>query len=178
MVKKAVAAIEKRVEVQPWDRQEKESLKAFEKFRVYRDTKPSDRSHASLAQLSGVSKACIDQISRRDGWQGRVAAYDQHVSKLSEEAHIADVLDMQRRHRQLGKGMQAVAGMGLARYKDDKKAVAALTPRDLARLADVGTRVERLTYEEMDAGGSAIGGVTVNGPAQFTIGDVLRKPVE
>jgi len=56
------------------------------------------------------------------------------------------------------------------------KAVEALTPRDLARLADVGTRVERATYEDQP-NGSAVGTVTVNGPAQFTIGDVLRKPL-
>jgi hypothetical protein len=71
-----------------WDRQPKETQRAYEAFRIYlgTDGKPGIRSFASLADVLGCTPQNINQWVRRWEWEKRSADYDAYMRAREEEA--------------------------------------------------------------------------------------------
>jgi hypothetical protein len=66
----------------PWEREAKESAKAFEAFSAYRDMGPV-RSINNVAERLGKHSSLISGWSSKHSWVKRVRAWDDHQHELS-----------------------------------------------------------------------------------------------
>lgn len=152
----------------PWDQPtEGETPRAFSAFTVYRDLGP-DRSLARAAEAfyRGRTAAKVRQLetwSSRHRWRDRVAAYDRWLDAQLVARRREEHLAMAERHASTARStLDLVAGQLVALVKLEEKRLAAIEEADpadldpallkpvvpatsLARLLDVGVRVERLS---------------------------------
>lgn len=89
-----------------WDRQLNESQPCWEAFQIYRDLGMA-RSVAEVARRLGKVKRAIETMSSKYSWRVRVAAYDEHLDRLrqdaaakTEEAIAAEWAERRNQHRQ------------------------------------------------------------------------------
>lgn len=66
-------------DLNPWDRQERESAKAWDAFKAYRDMGPRERSTHRVAQELSKSETIVKRWSSMWDWVERAAAFDAHV---------------------------------------------------------------------------------------------------
>jgi len=69
----------------PWERQDGESVQAFARFLVYRDTEPTDRSLRKVEETCGISGTLVSRWSKKWSWVKRAVAYDSWKLELSDE---------------------------------------------------------------------------------------------
>jgi hypothetical protein len=148
--------MKKRPVVEPpenvWDRQLQESAQAYAAFVIYR----SDRENRSLARVRqkvGKSRGLTERWSKEWDWVARARAFDVFEEKrLREEEHRA-LADMRRRHIEEALAVQALGGLGLnkllAKERRNPDEIT-LTPDQVLKLIEIGTRVERLNRGEPD----------------------------
>jgi hypothetical protein len=74
-----------------FERQPRESAKAYAAFRAYLESGP-ERSLAAVAQKLGKSKTMIERWSRKFDWTARVLAHAAHLAEL-ERVAIQGVVD-------------------------------------------------------------------------------------
>ena len=112
-----------------WEQQEGEKSQHYQKFCQYRDMpygtqgrEPEKRSIRRLADAMGMkSKSSIENLSTQWNWVERAAAYDVYMTEL----------DVQLLNK---------ATRGLIALPDNE-----LSAQDIARLADVGVKIERMS---------------------------------
>lgn len=139
-------------EEKPWDRQPGETSKAYRAFALYRDMQ-ADRTFESVARELRCSGANIRRFSKRWDWTGRVRAYDIHLDRIELDALSRERLAMKKRMARQGIDMQAAAADGLSellRLIKRKKRPLRLSASDIARLAEVGGKLERYARGEDD----------------------------
>jgi hypothetical protein len=122
----------------PWERRPRESSRAYEAFRLYRDIGPM-RSVDQLA-MSTARPSMIAKWSHTFGWVGRARAWDDHVYRIADGARLDALREMQRTHALAGR---VAFGKAVA-------ALQAISPADInasaaVRLLDIGTKLERAT---------------------------------
>lgn len=131
----------KETEVKPWERQEKETPKPYEAFCVYRDL-GIQRSHQKVADRLGKSTTIIARWSSEYNWVERVAAWDIDQERIAREIADKEMRDsirkMRKRQAETGRFMQVKALKALNRIPEDE-----IKPGDIARLVDVGAKLER-----------------------------------
>lgn len=71
--------------INPWDRQAKETARAFEGARLYFDQGP-DRSLARVAEVLGKSLSLVKRWSGAHAWPARAAAFDLHMREVEQQA--------------------------------------------------------------------------------------------
>jgi hypothetical protein len=137
-------------EEKPWDRQPGESSKAYHAFCVYRDA-ASARTFEAVAEMLRCSGANVRRWAKKWRWVERTRAFDIDVDRIERAALVRERLAMKKRMARQGVDMQVVAGDGLAelqRLIKDKDNSLRLTPSDIARLAEVGGKLERYARGE------------------------------
>lgn len=162
----------------PWEQRPDESSKAYQAFATYRDA-GVDRSIRGTGRTLGKSRAVIETWSVRHGWVARVGAWDREQDRLARVAAQRGRDEMNRRHAQLGAAILGKVAQGLVALQ-----ATAVKPADLARLADVGAKLERTGRGEPDrvevtgpAGGAVpIEATVVLDPA--TLQEILREQAE
>ena len=89
-----------------FERQERESAKAFAAFKTYLELGP-DRSLVLVADKLGKSKTMIERWSRKFDWPARVQAHTAHLADVERKAAEAvatqngvDWAKRQERHRE------------------------------------------------------------------------------
>ncbi len=135
----------KQPELDPWERQPKESDVAFDAWLKYRDGGPRRRL-APVAEACGKSVSLMERWSGTWKWRDRAAAWDREQDRVGREAQLEEVRAMHRRHANLGVLMLNKAAQRLA--GDEANGVtpidtSKLTAEQVARLAEVGSRIER-----------------------------------
>lgn len=80
----------------PWERQERETEKAFEAFRTYRDLGVG-KSTAKVAQVLGKTKCLIDRWSSRWNWVERIVAYQSYLEELAQKARDQETIKQARK---------------------------------------------------------------------------------
>ena len=120
-----------------WDRRDDESTAVFEAFALYREMGP-DRSTARVAQELGKSKTITDRWSGAPGGVERAKEWDRFTDTQAQNRVVAEIVEMRRRHA-------AVASLAIARALQKLQDVDPkdLRATDVAKLLDVGARVER-----------------------------------
>jgi hypothetical protein len=96
-----------------------------------------------VLQCSGAN---VRRWAKKWNWVDRVRAYDIHLDRIERDALSRERLAMKKRMARQGVDMQTVAGDGLAelqRLVKRKKRPVRLTASDIARLTEVGGKLER-----------------------------------
>lgn len=135
-----------------WQRQEDESSAAFEAFVAYRDMQ--SRSLAKVAELLGKELSHIAGWSGRHRWVKRCVAWDNELDRRVQDDRVEQIKEMKRRQLETALEMQNVASAALRKLQaqiDDPDKRARITPDNIARLIDIGTRLERLNRDEPES---------------------------
>jgi hypothetical protein len=153
-----------------WDRLSGETSKGYAHFCLYRDMGQG----RSLRKLAGDAK-CISKVaqlrrwSSRWRWVERCQKYDDHLEYQDRLQQEKERREMHKRHAKMGMLAQSFAVRKLEklsnRIEQDEERV---SPGEVARILDVGVKVERLARGEptdshaVEVGGSQENPVAVN----------------
>lgn len=114
-----------------WEQQADESQTAYAKFLTYRDM-----PRRSLADPELGSNA--KELSRRWRWAERVLEWDRWLARQDAEALVRERIQMNQRHRAIGRTAQQKFVSWLQGMDPSK-----LKPSEAVRLAELAIRVER-----------------------------------
>lgn len=90
----------------PWERQEGETSKAYADFQVFLDMGP-DRTLQKTAEQVSKSAQHIRRLSTQHGWQMRAAAWDSMPRKAVVSAYQEMAADIAAQHRALSDKLMA-----------------------------------------------------------------------
>lgn len=132
-----------------WERQEGEGTRAFSAFAHYRDLGPA-RSGVRVANDQGKSSQLMARWMLVWGWVERAQAWDDQADRLRRERDQLEEGEARRKMREdhlaIGRAFVQVTAAGLKGYDSDtaegRAKIAAMTASDMARLADLGVRME------------------------------------
>lgn len=127
----------KRNDTKPWERQEGESIKAFEAFTVYLEM-GDERSLRAVGQRLGKSRALIERWSRTYQWVERVASYDADVQRKSHAKAVDKRRKMVDRHISIALKMQEKALKALEQMDP-----ADIDPKNLIAMLREATKLEQ-----------------------------------
>ena len=99
-------------EPKQWERQPKETAKAYAAFQAYRDLDPKKRTIAKVAEALGKTEGNMEQLSAKYHWVKRAEAWDAEADRRDTEAHLRDIVEERARQRKMAMEMQ-VKGMEL-----------------------------------------------------------------
>lgn len=141
-------------DLDPWERQPRETDVAFQAFVVYRDL-PGRRSCAKAGKSLGKSAKLMEDWSTQHRWVDRAAAWDREQDRVARQAQLDEIASMHRRHANLAVTMLNQAAARLMGSDDPSRPVtrldlSKLSATEVARLAEVGTRIERQARGEPD----------------------------
>lgn len=139
---------------EPWEQQPGESNKAYGAFVQYRDMPPLQRSIRGLARQLDKTVTHIGRWSSDNKWTERCARYDRWLAAIAVDEAESAKREMVRRHADIGLAMVRRAAQAL--IGDEANGVTALDLSklkavDIARLIDVGVKVERLSRGAPDS---------------------------
>lgn len=143
-----------------WMRRHRETDPAFDAFCYYRDM-GEERSLRKVIEILSCNPGLIERWSKKHGWVMRVKEYDnwkkQEEAKLFHEQRLKAI----RQQASLGAKLRGKAEQAL-----DVIDPAAITAGEIARLADVGVKIERLAYGDSTANNAN------NQKIEFVIGEL------
>ena len=142
----------------PWERQEKESGKAFKAFTLYRDMLPRARSFDKVREELGKKpsyRRVLERWSSLYQWVARVTSRDDQLAQEAAEANADEIRQMGVLQAQQGRVLQTVGLRNFMREDSEGK----LTPKknmpmkdgDAIRAIKVGTDIERTARGEPSA---------------------------
>lgn len=150
-----------------WQQLDNESAPAYDAFLVYRDLPKGERSGAKVGQELGKSKTLIDRWSSAHSWMSRVAAWDEHLRSVADDAALEAVRAMNARHAANAIALQNKAIERLMTLDVDE-----LTPEQLLRMIESGIAIERNARGfDGDGGLAGLAGLSVktSGAAEIRI---------
>ena len=127
----------KRNDTKPWERQEGESVKAFEAFTVYLEM-GDERSIREVAQRLAKSRTLIGRWSVTYQWVERVAAFDAEVQRKAHAKAVKKRRNMVDRHISIALKMQEKALMALEQMDP-----ADIDPKNLIAMLREATKLEQ-----------------------------------
>ena len=127
----------------PWERQSNESDVAFEAFAIYRDMGP-ERGYAKVAQKLHKSQTIINRWGRTHNWVSRTESWDSEQDRLVRESFTKGITAMRKKHIDTAAMMLVKALRGLQNLREDD-----MTPRDIATMVDISSKLERLSRGEV-----------------------------
>lgn len=138
------------VPIQPWDRQPKEGVKAFEAFVLFRDL-GVDRGITRVASELGKSRQLIDKWAHDHFWNERVYQYDIELDRRRRARREQEQEEMLERHRALSGSMATMALRRLVGDEEAESPVQAIDPnlldaQDVVALAKAGMQSERMAF--------------------------------
>lgn len=139
------------VDIEPWERQDGETVKQFNAFVIYRDM-GEDRSLSKVAQQLNKTKALMGRWSAANNWVERCVAWDREQDRIARQEQIKDIKKMRKRHADTGALMLSISRMALKnmidtsdeknpKLRDDIE----LNATEISRLVDAGSKLERVS---------------------------------
>lgn len=127
----------KRSETKPWERQEKEGVKAFEAFAIYRDM-GEKRTLQAVADRLQKSYTLIRRWKDAWAWEERVRAYDNDLQQQAHTEAVKKARKMADRHIGIALKMQAKAMEALEKMDPED-----IDPKNLVAFIREATKLER-----------------------------------
>lgn len=127
----------KRNDTEPWERQEGESVKAFEAFTVYLEM-GDERSIRDVAQRLAKSRTLIGRWSVTYQWVERVSAFDADVQRKAHAKAVKKRRNMVDRHISIALKMQEKALLALEQMNP-----ADIDPKNLIAMLREATKLEQ-----------------------------------
>lgn len=156
---------ESKMTAQPWERQEGETVKAFEAFCVYRDLGKTRSQEKTAAQLS-KSRQQICKWSAKYSWVERVGAWEEEQDRLIRIELTKDIGAMRKKHADIANALLIKAAQALKKIPDSE-----IKASDISRMIETATKLERISKGDV---GEVIEERTngeVMDPVQFYIPD-------
>ena len=136
----------------PFEKQPRESAKAFAAFSLYL-SQGAERSTREVGKQLGKSEGLIERWAAKFDWRSRVAAHAAHLAIVEREAieaaargKAAEWSSREQKLRETEWAMHeaaiAAAKKGLAAYMDREKVYANLA--DIARMLEIASKLGRL----------------------------------
>lgn len=129
-------------EVQPWERQPRESAKVFALFAEFRNRGPT-RSYNQFIRDTGRARQTVFEMAGRWNWNERLEAFDRHNDRMLLHEQQQAIRDMANRHARVATVMLAKATERLREVDPGT-----LTPTQLVQFVETAVRVERLSRGE------------------------------
>jgi hypothetical protein len=134
-----------------------ETTKAYGAFEEYRGLSKGDRTITKAAEKYGRSRSVIVDWSIQWHWARRIEAFDEFAERERLDAQVGALRDMAERQALIGatlikKAMERLVGVEPGTDPENPLGVDAIDPStldagDIARLAEAGTKIERLARE-------------------------------
>lgn len=160
----------------PWERQPRETPKAFAAFTEYRDMTPSERSCAKVAEAVGKSKSLIEQWCTKYGWVERVAEWDNEQDRIEREIaqkeQVKAIKRMRERHIEIACQMLDKAAEKLKELDTEE-----IRPADIPRIVDSATKLERISRGDVETVIEERHGETATPAVQFYLPSNNRENI-
>src|ERR671930_1171945 len=131
-----------------WERQHGETSKAFRAFCLYRDLR-HERTYAKVAEMCGQrSDTQIRRWAGKYRWHERVLSFDNWEVREEHKRQVREAAAMRRRQANLGLKVQEVALERLNSMTSEQ--IKKLPGGIVAKLVEIGTKVERIARGEID----------------------------
>lgn len=150
-------AKKKTVEVEPWERQPKESAQAFEAFAMYRDMGVS-RSIRKVAHNLNKAVTTLAEWSSKHEWVKRVAAWDAEQDRIARNELMAEMAATRKKQRRQAqrmqeKGMELLESINLgdAKLSEIVSLLKAGMEQERIAIGDVGEVIEERSGEATSA---------------------------
>ncbi len=135
-----------------WDRLPGETPLQYRKFKTYLiNTVAAGTGKRSLkraADILGVEERHIAHLSRTWHWVQRAELWDIHNDTLDMAEFERQKRHSARKQATLGRKLQEVALSGASRLLANEDRLEEMSGNELAKLADVGTKIERLANSD------------------------------
>jgi len=95
-----------------WERQSKETSKAYEVFCIYRDL-GLERSCLKVARESTKSESYIKRLSSKYDWVNRVRAFDDYIEARVRDSNETEIIEMRSRHAKQSQDLQDALALPL-----------------------------------------------------------------
>jgi len=126
-------------------------MRAYSYFCLYRDMDQLERSVKKVADEVGRSVRMMWDLSSKWDWLKRAEVYDLHMQRLKQAAQEKARIEMAERQAKEGTTLQNIAMGGVKNLLDATGQVrkdVEMTPSVIARLLEVGVKIERLARGE------------------------------
>lgn len=133
----------KRSDTKPWERQEGESVKAYEAFQVYLNLGET-RSQRLVSEQLSKSRQLISRWSANYQWVERVAAYENDLQRQAHAEAVKKARQMADRHISIAMKMQQKALQAL-KEMDPRE----INPKNLVAFIREATKLERENRTEI-----------------------------
>ena len=133
----------KRSDTKPWERQEGESVKAYEAFQCYLNLGET-RSQRLVSEQLSKSRQLISRWSANYQWVERVAAYENDLQRQAHAEAVKKARQMADRHISIAMEMQQKALQALK--KMDPRDI---DPKNLVAFIREATKLERENRTEI-----------------------------
>jgi hypothetical protein len=135
-----------------WDRLPGESPLAYSRFQAYlKSTDPTTGKRSIIRTLNILGlppTTMLRGVSNRWNWCLRAELLDQHVERLAIQKHVEFKLKSGREQARLGRRLQELSMRGASSMLADPDRVADMTGNEIAKLADVGVKIERIANND------------------------------
>lgn len=133
----------KRSDTKPWERQEGESVKAYEAFHCYLNLGET-RSQRLVSEQLSKSRQLISRWSANYQWVERVAAYENDLQRQAHAEAVKKARQMADRHISIAMKMQQKALQAL-KEMDPRD----IDPKNLVAFIREATKLERENRTEI-----------------------------
>mgnify|MGYP000383879399 FL=1 len=133
----------KRSDTKPWERQEGESVKAYEAFQCYLNLGET-RSQRLVSEQLSKSRQLISRWSANYQWVERVAAYENDLQRQAHAEAVKKARQMADRHISIAMKMQQKALQAL-KEMDPRD----IDPKNLVTFIREATKLERENRTEI-----------------------------
>ncbi len=129
-----------------WERQGKESFKAYEAFCIYRDL-GAGRTLIAVAEKLQKSYDLIRRWSKKYDWQNRADAWDKEISEKAAQKAAEEYAKMLEVQINIGKMLQAKAAKAIQNIDFENVSIKSLP--SVVNAISVGVEIER-TARKLD----------------------------
>ena len=133
----------KRSDTKPWERQEGESVKAYEAFQCYLNLGET-RSQRLVSEQLSKSRQLISRWSANYQWVERVAAYENDLQRQAHAEAVKKARKMADRHIGIALKLQAKAMEALEKMDAED-----IDPKNLVAFIREATKLERENRTEI-----------------------------
>lgn len=136
----------------PWERLPGEPELQFDRFRAYL-TFPKPRHMTKFAPTVGVAAATLNTVAEKYHWKLRADCWARELDRQEDEAFAEEKRSAARRQARLGASLQTLAEKGIACHLTMP---GEMSVSDIARIADVGVKIERLAHDKSTVNESTV----------------------
>lgn len=131
-----------------WARLPGETSLNFSRFQIYLRQPTDRRSVETVAKIVGRKYQIMSKISAEWSWRLRAEIWDRRVEADALAQFEAEKRGSARKQAKLGRKLQEVALQGAMKLLTNEERLDEMSGNEIAKLADVGTKIERLANSD------------------------------